>query len=705
MNVKLEQFANPKFLFLGEKSNLMRHIVKAHHAENIHEMQELDYTTSLTIERCSLSEQVDSETYSCMTCSKVLTTKWGLRAHEDVCLINQQRKLNSQADADSDSEDGFEIHLKSELPDVDTMEQVFLVSAEDDDNMEIKQEPPFLDDNLSSDAMPKFVTELIDANLIESIGVEIKEEPEQDLCEVADKPDTTPNEDDSAAEFENEIEEDLGSEYIDSDDSDESSKNIKSEEAPEEMEPDVKFLKRYKCKLCPSTFKEKRYFRSHFTTVHGKKKDLMCTAEGCNESFVYRAQRLRHLRLKHPKVYEESEQEDDGQIAPVEEKHFECELCSANFKSQAAVDTHMDNKHDDDEDSVKRRTCEICEPPKIFKKIRYFLLHTQAIHSDQSYDCPQCPKKFSFRCSLGRHIRGVHNDISNYECEESGCEKKFRSSYELKQHQISSHSKGDKSDRTCVICKKIFKKVKYMQIHIASIHNTEPQYFCPICSRGFSFQRSMDRHIKSIHEDRRDFKCSADGCEKAFRSRYDLNEHFNNIHAFVKKVRPIEQVTCDVCEKVCSSRKVLYSHKKMVHEGVKWGTTFECKLCHERFESKYKKSKHWGQVHRNGKVKTRTCHLCSSDFQLFEEFKQHIESHLGYFMCIICGHNFPDESALFIHHESHRKIEEDLRQYVCDVCSHKLSTKAQLLIHMRKHFSGDYYMCDVSSKIIDLSKH
>lgn len=679
----------------GENSNLKRHIMKAHASEASLVKVDPDEFCRKKIR----SDPEGNEVFSCITCNKILATSWGLQAHEEVCPINQQKKLNKK-------EKGSEFEDECLNADVDRVEEIFLISS---CSAEIKQEPPYMpmDDNTSSNgSFSKFIPEVSQDETTEPIDIIVKVEPleenpefieniydediiEEDFSEIAQN--------ESCPEYHLEPD----SEISDSEESETS--KIWRENSDDESQPAVTFLKRFKCKVCASTFKEKRYFQSHYRTVHGKKKMLECNVDGCNEIFVYRAQRLRHLRQTHPEFYEESDQELlEGENIKTEAS-VDCELCNVYFESQKELDEHIEEAHDDDGDQNEdesEKTCTICNPLIVFKTQRYYSLHLQAVHSEKSYACDQCPKKFSFKCSLGRHMKGVHENIRNYKCEETECDKSFCSSYDLKQHNISRHHKGDRSDRTCNICFKVFKKVKYMQVHQASIHNTDPQFFCPICNRGFSFQRSMDRHIKAIHEDIKDFHCTADGCEKAFRSRYELNEHFNNIHAEVKRRRPIEQVTCDVCEKVCSSRKVLYSHKKLVHEGVKWGLKFECKLCKEIFESKYKKSKHWGQVHRNGKVKMRTCHYCNTDFQLYHEFKLHVESHVGVFICLICGHNFPDDSSLFMHQETHRKIEEELRQYICDVCSHRLSTKAQLLIHMRKHFNGDYYMCDVSSSVI-----
>lgn len=672
----------------------MRHILKSHTKEANLKRIKLE-PGEIKVEEDFVSSPESNEVYQCSSCKRLLTTKRGLQAHEDTCRINKQRKLNEQL---NDSDDD-----RKEFDDVDKMEEVFLVADDANESLDIKQEL-FADESLTEDVLIPVIS-LAEAK--EPIEVIIKDEPPEDheVDEVASSRGSTPIRYENYEMLEDDSDIDIRPDEIaDVAESDHSEESLVEEENSNDLddddcEPAVTFLKRYKCKLCCSTFKEKRYFQSHYRTVHGKKKVLKCNVDGCDENFIYRAQRLRHLRQKHPEFYEESDQDDEEVVQPSDQAELlECELCNLSFKSQKALNSHMIADHDENEveDDEKKRTCETCEPPKVFKKTRYLLLHIQAVHSEQSYSCDQCPRTFSFKRSLDRHIKGVHDNIRDFKCEAPGCEKSFCNGYELKQHTTNSHNKGDKSDRTCKICFKVFKKVKYMEIHCASIHNSEPQFSCSICHRGFSFRRSMDRHIKAIHEDRRDFKCTSEGCERAFRSRYDLNEHFNNIHALIKKKRLYENVTCDVCEKEFSSRKVLYSHKKLVHEGVKWGLKFECKLCKENFESKYKKSKHWGQVHRNGKIKMRTCHLCNSEFQLFDDFKAHIESHIGYHICITCGLCLSDESSLFIHLETHRKIEEELRQFVCDVCSHRLSTKAQLLIHMRKHFTGDHYMCDVS---------
>ncbi|CRK99782.1 CLUMA_CG013090, isoform A [Clunio marinus] len=610
----------------GEKSNLMRHIMKSHRKES-----EFD---NYSDEFFCVKEEIKGERieeFSCSTCSHVYSTKWKLEAHESQCLILQEEKLNDVEDA-------------SEMHDFDT-EQVFLMADEENEAVEVKSEPNFVDENYEN--VTTHIVVHAETFEQEPLDMKIKEEMIVDEDEIIEEY-LDPYEIQPEAENGKDDEIEIFNEYI----SEDNEENFIHQNAVDDgiSEPEVTFLKRYKCKLCPSTFKEKRYFQSHFETVHGKKRNLKCGIDGCNEMFIYRAQRLRHHRLKHPEIYEESDNDES----------FQCQICDLLFEDSKDLNDHLKKDHELNDDDENSRTCDICVPIKSFNNGEDLINHVHSFHSDKrTYNCEQISESFP----LERHINDVHNNL----CEFSDNDGTI--------NHDEKNKKSNKSERTCKVCMKVFKKVKYLELHFSSVHTSEPQYSCPICNRSFSFRRSMQRHIQAIHEDRRDFKCTSDGCQKAFRCRYDLNEHFNNIHAEVKKKQPVESVTCDVCDKICSSRKVLYSHKKMVHE-----------------------AKHWGQVHRFGEIKTRTCHLCGADFQLFNDFKLHIESHVGYFICITCGLCFPDESSLFIHIESHRKIEEELRLFVCDVCSYRISTKAQLLIHMRKHFSCDHYMCDICGK-------
>lgn len=206
----------------------------------------------------------------------------------------------------------------------------------------------------------------------------------------------------------------------------------------------------------------------------------------------------------------------------------------------------------------------------------------------------------------------------------------------------------------------------------------------------------MDRHIQTVHK--KEFKCTKPDCEESFSTNQQLQCHISKVHIGIKKDDDTDMsAQCGLCEKIFKSKRSLYTHKKVVHEKIKWGVKQQCKLCMEIFTTKYQKTKHWSQVHHNGVIKLRKCHLCLSEFKLSTDFKLHIaESHIGNFICQICGHYFHDQTSYFLHCESHKKIEQSLKPFYCDICGHRTHNKTQIKIHMIKHTGETQFICDVS---------
>lgn len=514
----------------------------------------------------------------------------------------------------------------------------------------------------------------------------------------------------------------------------------------------VEDKKKYICGICKKKFNTKSTLQRHKMIVHEKKRLWLCDL--CPKSYGEKSNLMRHLNKTHLKEEETIiEKLDEAEI----DESYECKLCGKilatlwglkmherecgirrqiklnetyeddyvidNVVSEIAsecfeskdeniemsknyleeVENFQIEENDEDfiealeevdqeireselqgnvqineEDPVKiisNLTCKSCNIS--FKSKRYLIQHSKTFHDNTTkiITCLYCNENFTHRCQRLRHVWKIHPEVFE---------------------ENSSTLTAVKLNRSCEICSKVFKSEKYLQVHNSMHHKTQ-HFECFICSKKFSLKHSLDRHINAVHEDKRDYVCRKENCERAFRTQYELNQHFKKIHDEAKNVDPL---TCDVCDKICSSRKMLYSHKKYVHEGVRWGSNiYKCKLCLEVFDTKYKKTKHWQQVHRNGELKVRICRCCNSEFQFHEDFKNHIKTHSGFLICLICGHFFTDASAFLVHEESHKQIDEDLKQFVCDVCSHRLSTKGQLEIHMRRHFDDqERFMCDVSKK-------
>lgn len=157
--------------------------------------------------------------------------------------------------------------------------------------------------------------------------------------------------------------------------------------------------------------------------------------------------------------------------------------------------------------------------------------------------------------------------------------------------------------------------------------------------------------------------------------------------------------TGESCDKSFTTASALKRHVKGVHENIKQKgpRDYRCKLCKEVFSNKYQKEKHLAQVHLDGAKPLRSCRLCQTEFELFDDFKQHLSSHQLPFICLICGENNSSQEALNEHNTTeHKRIDEKLRRFFCDVCGHRLFNKIQLKVHMRKHMlETSFYVCDI----------
>ena len=69
-------------------------------------------------------------------------------------------------------------------------------------------------------------------------------------------------------------------------------------------------------------------------------------------------------------------------------------------------------------EKIRNHSCQECGYAALLKSSLMF--HMASVHKigDQQFKCDQCPFKTVAIYHLNRHIKGVHDSIKNYECEE-----------------------------------------------------------------------------------------------------------------------------------------------------------------------------------------------------------------------------------------------------------------------------------------------
>ena len=78
-----------------------------------------------------------------------------------------------------------------------------------------------------------------------------------------------------------------------------------------------------------------------------------------------------------------------------------------------------------------------------------------AIHKGITHKCKLCEKIFSFKSTLRKHIREIHEEMRPYKCH---------------------------------VCEKDFKQKSAMDIHIQAIHEKKKPNKCQLCDLKFGFK-------------------------------------------------------------------------------------------------------------------------------------------------------------------------------------------------------------------------
>lgn len=173
-----------------------------------------------------------------------------------------------------------------------------------------------------------------------------------------------------------------------------------------------------------------------------------------------------------------------------------------------------------------RHQCEKCD--KSYKRKRNLEVHQERAHSILGkLFCSYCKKRFSCQAVLDRHLLSHSEnkqnlklnakiELKSYECFE--CGKNFEKEYNMVQHRLRCHYKGN--NYICDECGKCFAWKFSLRKHMMTIHKDDKSFTCYKCAKSFKNQFSLDVHFLKFHKN---FNCQK--CEKFFEFQSDLEEH------------------------------------------------------------------------------------------------------------------------------------------------------------------------------------
>ena len=293
--------------------------------------------------------------------------------------------------------------------------------------------------------------------------------------------------------------------------------NRVSEEDDEEDEEEEEF--KYKCKDCDMKFSKSELYEIHLSGHANhlrcelcraslksfksyEKHRLKCKPFEC--TYCGKIVRFRPNYLKHLKVHERRQQEEQGQ-GTQERPKFTCDVCQKEFTSAEYFKIHQ-KTHQEGVDLQ----CKICQ--KTFSAVACLRSHAKVHTGEKRFRCETCGKGFAQSQNLKVHRRS-HSGEKPFECSTCGKRSNTMASH-------TAHLKTHKEFR-CELCQETFdQKIKYMS-HMSQ-HETGKVLECNVCGKRFGRSSNFYNHQR-IHLGIKKFKCYI--CGQAFVKAAQLDTH------------------------------------------------------------------------------------------------------------------------------------------------------------------------------------
>ncbi|KAI4881722.1 hypothetical protein NFI96_026565, partial [Prochilodus magdalenae] len=269
---------------------------------------------------------------------------------------------------------------------------------------------------------------------------------------------------------------------------------------------------------CKASFSKAWKLEAHYCK-HTGLRPFAC--DNCTKTFCTRCQLTRH------------------QLSHSGERPYLCseDGCAEAFSTSASLKNHVARVHQKKqrlyvamcEDAsflmIKNRVCRDCNYEgcgKEFHKNRQLKTHECEHSNVLPFEChfEGCGKKYAASGTLKKHEK-VHN---GYPCAEEGCPFKGRTWTEFLAHRKAEH----REILQCDECRKVFYEAWFLQKHKQFVHSGERRMFkCTKegCLKAYTTQFNLQNHILSYHEGKFSFICSHEGCGKAFAMEESLKRH------------------------------------------------------------------------------------------------------------------------------------------------------------------------------------
>ncbi|GAA6223144.1 zinc finger protein 131 [Lates japonicus] len=247
-----------------------------------------------------------------------------------------------------------------------------------------------------------------------------------------------------------------------------------------------------------------------------------------------------------------------------------------------------------------------------------------------------------------------------------------------------------------VTASKVLENVEVVEVQISQVDN---MFRCNKCDRSFKLYYHLKQHLKT-HLGSLEKPHVCNHCGKAYTREGALKQHISTFHFDAEELsrnqKPQKKVhVCEYCKKHFDHFGHFKEHLRK-HTGEK---PYECPDCHERFARNSTLKCHMaacqnGAGAKKGRKKLYECQVCSSVFNSWDQFKDHLVSHTGVKPnhCTMCDMWFTHPKELKAHLKDIHSIEDKSNEEL--VVTDSAAATAALAIATQSIEGGETVLLD-----------
>ena len=448
--------------------------------------------------------------------------------------------------------------------------------------------------------------------------------------------------------------------------------------------PNVKKGKKFICKCCGKSYRDKTDLFRHMKNNHASE-------ELSNKQSITQTKEVKEEPVSDNSADYNSDENNDNDSdfdydKEIAKRKFKCTQCGDGFSKKRMLELHLKQMHDmvlekngnllksdtvidNDNDNTKSHKmiqCKLCEVKSGSHNIHY--RHMLNFHPEDTFFCKICPNRHkfaNFATDLPKdQAMQIHNMIHHGQTDPENpnkvlctlCTKKklFVIKKRIKAHVITVHYK-EHAKNQCTICGKLFYQPCKLKEHMEKAHLKSKIHECKDCGAKFETFGKYHYHMTNFHS-KEQFICEE--CGKNFPNKLRLTEHMTS-HLDRTHV-------CEDCGLSFKTEKALQQHK-LSHSD----KSFKCTVpgCNKEFSGKAGVRSHIKNIHL--KKENFTCDECPKEFKQKTTLRNHIN----------------------IHHLGLNDVGKN-KMHRCQFCDYEAKYTTTLKSHINSVHKGIIYRCD-----------